>query len=77
MAVAATAGEGAAEPYANGEDPNGALPKAEGGVPEDSDADPEADVLVVVPAGQLGKHEGDNEDTRGVKRPWAKNVRSE
>lgn len=77
MAISATGGERTAEPYANGEDPKEAPPEAESGVPEDSDADPEADMFAVMPDGRFGNRKGDSEDTRGMKRPWTKNVRSE
>lgn len=75
-AVASAAAEGMDAPKANVDDAGSSSVVAEQGVPEDSDADPEADALVI---GQQGLLSGSTEDgatkDKNADRPWIKNVR--
>lgn len=74
--VAATsAAEGVDQSKANN-DASADPPKATaGGAPEDSDADPDVDVLAVGPLGlSSGNKEIGQEDYKGADRPWVKNV---
>lgn len=72
--VAASAGEGTTEAASAGDDPNGAQTQPEGDPLEDSDADPEADVLVILPAKSPGKLDEGDLANKGIERPWMKNV---
>lgn len=74
-AVAISAAEGADAPKANIDDGAVEVPKEEGGTPEDSDADPDADVLVATPQGLSSAKEGEAKEIKGAERPWTKNVR--
>lgn len=74
--MAASAAEGADAPKANIDDGAVDKTKEEGGTPEDSDADPDADVLGVTPQGLSStKEEGGAKENKGADRPWTKNVR--
>lgn len=75
--VVVIAGEGAPDPAANDENAIGTQLPVEGGEPEDSDADPEADVLAIFPEVSSGKKQGEEMESKGADRPWAKNVRQE
>lgn len=75
--TAASAAEGVDPSKTNNDASADPSPKApEGGVPEDSDADPDADVLAAGSSGLLsGKKEIGQEDYKSADRPWVKNVR--
>lgn len=76
-AVASATAEGTDAPKANIDNPASSSAAAEEGVPEDSDADPEADALTF---GQQGLLSGSMEDgiaiDKNADRPWKKNVRN-
>lgn len=76
-AVATNVAKGADAPKANEEDPSNPTATTQRAVPEDSDADPEADVLVVVhqELASMKKEPGQG-NSKDVDRPWAKNVRN-
>lgn len=75
-AVARAAAEGINAPKANVEDAASSSVVDEGGLPEDSDADPEADALTIRQQGLLSgmKEDGQTND-KSADRPWVKNVR--
>lgn len=75
--TAASAVEGVDPSKTNSDASAGPSPQTpEGGVPEDSDADPDADVLSAGSSGLLsGKKEIGQEDYKSADRPWVKNVR--
>lgn len=55
---------------------NGMPTEAGGALPEDSDADPDADVLGLLAQGLLSTRKVDGqEENKEIDRPWTKNVR--
>lgn len=76
-AVASAAAEGIDAPKANVDDAASSSAVAEEGVPEDSDADPEADALAIGHQGLLsGSMEDGATKDKNADRPWIKNVRN-
>jgi len=75
-AVARAAAESINAPKANVDDAASYAALDEGGVPEDSDADPEVDALAIRPQGLLlGEKENGQTKDKNADRPWVKNVR--
>lgn len=74
--TAASAAEGADPSKANSDASAESSKTPQGGVPEDSDADPDADALAVGSSGLLsGNKEIGQGDCNSADRPWVKNVR--
>lgn len=75
VASATSTGESADAPKANVDDIPTLPTAAKGGMCEDSDADPEADALVVGLQGLLSSKKEGAQEGKITDRPWAKTVR--
>ncbi len=74
--VVRAAAESTNAPKSNVDDTASSAALDEGGVPEDSDADPDVDVLAIRPQGLLSdEKENGQRREKNADRPWAKNVR--
>lgn len=72
--LVARAGESVPESHANEKNARETKLTPGGDEPEDSDADPEVDTMVVIPEGALSKLGTQQVEKQIIQRPWTKNV---